>query len=247
MRGNKASESGAALLTVLTVLTGVAIVVSLLLDRNRADILPWVAETQRTQAVYSAESGIAYQLYLERFSDSSEPSFGAAKSSDSLDPFATFKAPTDTFVYRMDRALGVPDVHVDRTRAFLDVTSTGRYRNASATVFARFGRALDDSIFGPALTLENAEPLEPYPSDRINGAVRLKQGGQGTSSAAWPTGFSVAAYATEFTDKKYNALEASLQKKLGEEGGQSGNGSFTPDNPPVFKGGKDLFFPLGRV
>ncbi len=242
-------QSGAALLTVLSVLTVLGIAVSILIQRARADIKPWAREAETTQALYAAESGIAYQLYLERFSDSAEPSFGkAAEPAPDADPFLGGpKAPTDTFAYRMDSSQGVPDVRVDRTRAFLDITSKGRYRNAEATVFARFGKALDDSIFGPALTLDNNEPLESFPQNQIFGAMRMRTPSPGIPSAPWPAGFSMGAYTAEFTDKKYYALESALQKKLGDQGGEGGNGNFTRTEPPVFPKDGDLFFPLGRV
>jgi hypothetical protein len=245
-------ERGAALLTVLMVLSVLGIAVSILVERMRADIRPWAREAESIQAVYAAESGIAYQLYLERFSDSAEPSFGEPKADDpaaaaSADPLLKPMAPTDTFKYRLDTSMAVPEVRVDRTRAFLDIVSKGRYRNAEATLFARFGKALDDSIFGPALTMENSEALEPFPQERIFGAIRLKTPSTGIPSLPWPQGLSVATYTAEFTDKKYYALESALQKKLGEQGGESGNGNFSPSDPPDFKKSKDIFFPLGQV
>ena len=240
-----AGQGGAALLTVLTVLAVLGIVVSILIDRTRGDIKPWAREVETTQAVYAAESGIAFQLYLERFSDSAEPSFGkAAEDGLNADPLLR-SAPLDTFAFRLDTGQGVPEVRVDRTRAFLDITSKGRYRNTEATVFARFGKALDDSIFGPALTLDNAEPLEPFPPERILGAVRTRAPGQAAPGSAWPQGFTVVGYAAEFTDKKYYALESGLQKKLGEQGGESGAGAFSPSEPPDFRKSRDIFFPLG--
>ena len=121
-----AGQSGAAMLTVLTVLAGLGIVVSILLQRTRGNIRPWAKEAETTQALYSAESGIAYQLYLERFSDSAEPTFGKASvPRRDADPFAPSTTPSDTFTYRLDSGQQVPEVRVDRTRAFLDMTSKG--------------------------------------------------------------------------------------------------------------------------
>ena len=223
-------------------------VVSILLARTRGDIRPWAREAETAQALYAAESGIAYQLYLERFSDSAEPTFGkAAEPQPGADPFAPAATPSDTFTFSLDKDQTVPEVRVDRTRAFLDITSKGAYRNTEATVFARFGKALDDSIFGPALTLDNAVPLEPIQGGRITGAVRLRMPSAGIPSAPWPQGFSVSGYTSEFTDKKYYALESALQKKLGEQGGEGGNGNFTASSPPDFGKSGDIFFPLGQV
>ncbi|HKP97694.1 MAG TPA: hypothetical protein VJ385_18275 [Fibrobacteria bacterium] len=247
MRVRARGERGAALLTVLTVLAVLGIAVSILIDRTRGDIKPWAREMETTQAVYAAESGIAFQLYLERFSDSAEPSFGSKAADSGADPFLRPAAPTDTFAYRLDTSLGVPEVRVDRTHAFLDITSKAVYRGTEAIVFARFGKALDDSIFGPALTMENNEPLEPFPPDRIFGAVRLRTPSENIPSVPWPQGFSMAAYTAEFTDKKYYALESLLQKKLGEQGGQSGNGNYSPSDPPDFRKSEDIFFPLGSA
>ncbi len=244
-RGN--SETGAALLTVLAVLAGLGIVVSLALDRNRADIRPWARENEWTQATYSAESGIAFQLYLERFSDSTEPSQDSNKVALAEDAFDSQKAKNDLFQYHLDTTATPPSVTVDRTRAYLDITSTGHHRNGAVTVFARFGKALDDSAFGPALTMENSQPLDPFPSENINGALRLRSAPPGVTSEPWPAGFSVANYAQAFTDKKYLALDAALQKQLGEEGGETGNGSYTERNAPQFSLKRDIYFPLGRV
>jgi type II secretory pathway pseudopilin PulG len=247
-------QSGAALLTALIVLTILGIAVTILMDRARGDIRPWARESENTQALYAAESGIAFQLYLERFSDSSEPSFGkqpgesAQPAGGNTDPFlGGAQAPTDTFSYRLDSARAVPEVRVDRTRAYLDITSKGRFRNAEAIVTARFGKALDDSIFGPALTLDNSEPLETFPAGQVTGAMRMRSPSPGIPSAPWPQGFSAATYTAAFADKRYAALESALQKKLGEQGGEGGNGNFTRSEPPVFTAGGDLFFPLGRV
>jgi hypothetical protein len=241
------SESGVALVTVLTVIAGLSIVVAILMNQTRSDMRPWVLETERTQATYAAESGIAYQLYLERFSDSTDPEFKNAGVKDSLDRFAFTKPSTEAFKYFFDSDAIDPEVNVDRTRTFLDITATGHYRNAAATVFARFGKALDDSVFGPALTLENAIPLETFSSESIVGPLRVKLPPQGIPSEAWPANFTITNYASEFTDKKYHALEASLHKKLTAEGGQSGSGSFSPESPPKFDDDHNIFFPLGRV
>ncbi len=242
-----AAENGAALLTVLSVLMVLGIAISILVERTRGDIKPWAREVETTQALYTAESGIAYQLYLERFSDSADPSFGKAAEDSAADPFVKPAAPTDTFAFRLDTGQAAPEVRVDRTRAFLDITSTGRYRNAEVTVSARFGKALDDSIFGPALTLDNSMPLEPFPPESIFGTIRMKIPAAGVPASPWPQGFSISAYTAEFTDKKYYALESSLQKKLGETGGESGNGNYSPSDPPDFKKPGGISFPLGRV
>ncbi|MEO6096155.1 MAG: hypothetical protein ABIW76_10820 [Fibrobacteria bacterium] len=248
-------QSGAALLTVLVVLTVLGIAVTILMDRSRGDIRPWARELENAQALYAAESGIAFQLYLERFSDSTEPAFGKgaeaeveAAAGGNPDPFlGGAKALTDTFSYHLDTLRAVPEVRVDRARAYLDITSKGRYRNAEATVTARFGKALDDSVFGPALTLDNAEPLESISANQVIGAIRMRTPSPGIPNAPWPQGFTTSAYTAAFSDKRYGALESALQKKLGEQGGEGGNGNFTRTDPPVFAKGGDLFFPLGRV
>lgn len=247
LRGVRERESGAALLTVLTVLAVLGILVSLLFDKARPGIKAWGQEAARMQALYLAESGIGHQLYLERFSDSSEPAFGPAVDKDSQAVFGTFGADADTFVFRFDPALATPDVRVDRTRAFLDMTSKGTFKGEEAVIRARFGKALDDSVFGPALTLDNDAPLEAYPTDQIRGYVRLRTPSQGVLSLAWPQGLSVEAYTAEFTDKKYYGLESALQKKLAEEGGESGNGEYDPRHPPDFARKKEWAFPLGKV
>jgi type II secretory pathway pseudopilin PulG len=250
-------QSGAALLTVLVVLTVLGIAVTILMDRSRGDIRPWARESENAQALYAAESGIAFQLYLERYSDSAEPSFGKGAEAEAEaekaakgnpDPLlGGAQAPTDTFSYRLDTLSAVPEVRVDRTRAYLDIVSKGRFRNAEATVTARFGKALDDSVFGPALTLDNTEPLEPFSAGQVIGTMRMRMPSPGMPSVPWPQGFTTSAYTAEFADKRYGALESALQKKLGEQGGEGGNGNFTRTDPPVFPAGGDLFFPLGRV
>lgn len=240
-------QRGAALLTVLSVLSVLGIVVALLLHQTRPGVKAWGREAARMQALYLAESGIGHQLYLERWSDSSEPAFGPGAVVDSLAPRDGFAAPPDTFVFRFDPALATPDVRVDRTRAFLDMVATGDFRGEKAVIRARFGKALDDSVFGPALTLDNDIPLEAFADNQVRGYVRLRTPSQGVASLPWPAGLSVSGYTSEFTDKKYNALESSLQQRLSEAGSANGNGEFDPYHPPDFQARKDRVYPLGKV
>lgn len=251
-------QSGAALLTVLSVLVALGVVVSLVADRMRGDVRPWVSEAERTQALYVAESGLAYQLYLEKWSDSSEPSFGPPAPEDSGradsglgfgEPGARLGrlAPTDTFLFRMDTALATPQVKVDRSRAYLDMRSIGKYRGAEVTLRARFGKALDDSIFGPALTLDNDLMVEPIPADRVKGLMRIRTPAPGMSTLPFLKGFSVVRYAAEFTDRMYYAADAALRKHLSDTVKAKGNGHFTPREPPRFGPDGSLAFPLGQV
>lgn len=253
MKGMRAGEGGAALLTVLSVLAVLGIVTALLLERARPNLQAWSREAQDLQALYVAESGIAHQLYLERYSDSADPEMGKP-GKDSLaiepDPLAgPEEASADSFVFRLDAALGIPEVTVDRSRAWLDISSRAVFRGAKASVSARFGKALDDSVFGAALTLDNAEPLEPFPGGAIVGSIRLKTPIQGFPTEPYPAGFSVLAYTAQFTDKKYHVFENALVKQLAAEGVTTGNGSFDPRHPPDFKRGKegDLIHALGQV
>jgi hypothetical protein len=252
------SQAGAALLTVLSVLVALGVAVSLVADRMRNDVRPWASEAERTQALYIAESGLAYQLYLERWSDSSEPSFGPPSAEDSAraDTALGFGgsatrlgrlAPTDTFQFRLDTSLGTPSVKVDRTRAFLDMRSVGKYRQAEVALRARFGKALDDSIFGPALTLDNDVVVEPFPAERVRGLMRIRTPAPGMSTLPFLAGFSVARYASEFTDRMYYAADAALRKSLSDSAKAKGNGSFTPREPPKFGPDGTLAFPLGQV
>lgn len=247
------AQGGAALLTVLTVLAVLGILVSILFDRARPGVKAWGREAAQMQALYLAESGIGHQLYLERFADSTDPAFGPALDLDSTAAAGAFLEPSglgaakDTFAFRLGGGLETPEVRVDRTRAFLDMTSTGIFKGEKAVLRARFGKALDDSVFGPALTLDNDSPLEPFQADQVYGTIRLRTASPGVPSLAWPGGLSVQAYTAEFTDKKYYALESALQKKLSEEGQESGNGNFEPDHPPDFRRKKDWCFPLGKV
>lgn len=243
-------EKGAALLTVLSVLAVLGVIVALLFDRLRPDLQTGVREARDAQAVYLAESGIAYQLYLERFSDSADPSMEESKDSlappgEAMPEFG--KAPKDTFRFHLDTSLAKPEVSVDRGRAFLDITAKGAFRGAAATIFARFGKALDDTVFGPALTLDNADPLQPFPQTSIVGPLRLRTAGEGMPSLHWREGFSVTAYAAQFTEKKYLALESALEKKLGDPATQSGAGEFEPGHPPDFSKSKEIAFSLGQV
>ena len=243
----RARQRGAALLTVLTVLSALGIVVALILHQTRPGVKAWGREAARMQALYLAESGLGYQLYLERWSDTTDPAFGPAAVEDSLAPRDAFAAPADSFVFRFDPSLGTPDVRVDRSRAFLDMVATGDYRGEKAVIRARFGKALDDSVFGPALTLDNDTPLERFGGDQVRGYVRLRTPSQGVASLPWPAGLSVSGYTSEFTDRKYNALESSLQQQLSEAGSANGNGEFDPGHPPDFQARKDRVFPLGKV
>ncbi|MBW8887441.1 MAG: hypothetical protein JF616_06740 [Fibrobacteres bacterium] len=253
------SQAGAALLTVLSALVALGIVVSLILGRMQGDIRPWAVEIEKTQALYLAESGIAYQLYLERWSDSSEPSFGPPASSDSSHPDSGSgfgepggkglgrMAPTDTFAFRFDTALGIPEVSVNRSRAYLDMTATGKYRAAEATVHARFGKALDDSIFGPALTLDNDLVVEPFPKEQVNGMMRIRKPSPGMATLPFLKGFSLTRYAGEFTDKKYFVSDEALRNHLADSVATRGNGHFTPRDPPKFGKKGFISYSMGQV
>jgi len=251
------SQAGAALLTVLSVLVALGIVVSVIANRMRGDIRPWGLESAKTQALYLAESGIAYQLYLERWSDSSEPSFGPPTGDTAAEPVIGFGekggngvarlAPTDTFAFSMDTALGVPLVHVDRSRAYLDMTAKGAYRDAEAVVHARFGKALDDSIFGPALTLDNEMIVEPFPAAQVKGLMPIRKPAPGMPTLPFLNGFSVARYAGEFTDRKYYAADEAMRKHLADSVAGKGNGHFTPRDPPKFGKAGFLAFAMGQV
>jgi hypothetical protein len=249
----KPSETGAALLTVLSVLAVLGILVSILFDRARPGVREWSREAAGMQALYLAESGIGHQLYLERYSDSADPAFGPALDTGSTAAAGSFLEPSglgaarDTFAFRLGGDLETPDVRVDRTRAYLDMTSTGMFKGEKAAIRARFGKALDDSIFGPALTLDNDSPLEPFQADQVYGSIRLRTASPGVPSLAWPGGLSVQTYTAEFTDRKYYALESALQKKLSEEGQESGNGNFEPGDGPDFTRKKEWCYPLGKV
>jgi hypothetical protein len=240
-------QEGAALITVLAVLATLGIVVALLLEGTRPGIKAWAREADEMQALYLAESGIGYQLYLERFSDSAEPAFGPALGKDSLVDFLSLEAPRDSFAFRLDTGLATPDVRVDRTRSFLDMRSTASHNGQKVTLQARFGKTLDDSVFGPALTLDNDVPVEPFSREQVNGTIRLRTASPGVPSLPWPDGLSLDAYAAQFTDSRYYALESALQNQLSAEGGESGNGYFDPDDPPDFAAGKDIVFPLGKA
>ncbi len=246
------------MLTVLSVLTALAVAVSLVADRMRDDIRPWAAEAERAQALYIAESGLAYQLYLEKWSDSSEPSFGPPSAEDSVqadtglgfgEPGSRLGrlAPTDTFQFRLDTSLGAPRVKVDRTRAYLDMRSVAKYRQAEVTLRARFGKALDDSIFGPALTLDNDVVVDPFSPEQVQGLSRIRKPAPGMSTLPFLNGFSVVKYAAEFTDRMYYAADAALRKHLSDSAKADGNGHFTPRNPPRFGPDGSLAFPLGQA
>lgn len=253
------SQAGAALLTVLSVLVALGIVVSLIAGRMHGDTRPWALENEKTQALYLAESGIAYQLYLERWSDSSEPSFGPPDPSDAARPDSGIgfgepggkglgrMAPTDTFAFRFDSSLGIPVVHVDRSRAYLDMTAQGKFRTAEATVHARFGKALDDSIFGPALTLDNDLVVEPFPKEQVNGMMRIRKPAPGMATLPFLKNFSLTRYAAEFTDKKYFVSNEALRTHLADSVATKGNGHFTPREPPKFGKKGFLSFALGQV
>ncbi len=251
-------EAGAALLTVLSVLVAMGVAVTLLFQRMRGDLRPWANEAEEAQALYLAESGIGYQLYLERWSDSSEPSFGEPPERDSSaaegglgfgEPLGALPraSPTDSFAFRMDSSLGTPRVKVDRGRSFLEMSATGKYRGAEVTLKARFGKALDDSIFGPAPTLDNDVPLEPFPAGQIKGTSRIRSPSPGMATLRPMQGFSVTEYAASFTDRKYYEAEEGLRKRLSGPDAGKGNATFTPREPPRFGKKGWVAFALGQV
>ena len=124
-------------------------------------------------------------------------------------------------MFRFDPSLATPDVRVDRTRAFLDMTSTGVFKEEKAVVRARFGKALDDSVFGPALTLDNDLPLEPFGADQVRRARAPSHPVPGRALAALAAGLLpvrlyVGVHGQEILRPGERAAEAALHGRRRE-------------------------------
>ncbi len=220
----------------------------------------FVSAQQRLQALYLAESGMAWELeklvhgleppeetpasgqsksFAEIPSLSEEPSFGFSSLIDSGPPWPKL---------RMGPGLPEPTVSLKRDKAFWEIRSTGFFRQESVTVVARFGEALDELLFGPALTLENDLPFEMPSAEKIEGSVRLKTKAEtDDNSSPWNETLQLAGRLNSFAEKAYGTAAEDLRADLNREGGAAGNGFFTEGRPPDFEKNPIQVFTFGDV
>jgi hypothetical protein len=225
------NSRGFALPTVLAILTAFIVMAAILMQRTRMSLSPLIQNHQRVQALYSAEAGLAWGLYLKKFGKNQAPADSAPE-----------------LKFRTDSSLTLPEVEVDDSGSFLKIHSIAQYRGEKVHITAQFGRALDPLLFSGALNWENDAPVQPFGQSRVEGAVFLKTPTPEVPSSPWPAGLSISTYGKEFAENLFRVQESDLVAALAEENGESGNGYFEARKQPDFSKGKGrLRYPLGHV
>ena len=238
---SRQSERGAALLTVLGVVSILTVITSLVFQQTFREIGTWAKERHRLQALYLAESGVAHQLYLERISDEDSSDTDSLSDFD-LDPLLS-EASGEDLAFHFDSSLELPTV-TSEAGAYLRITSTGVHRGASVTINASFGLALNEEWFGSALTLLGDGEFQEVGLDNIVGSVRMKNipavfTGHVESP---PSSVNIGDLVSELVDVA-KEREATLLSILSGEEGMSHEETYTPQAPPIFEPGDDIYFP----
>jgi hypothetical protein len=247
------SEAGIALPLVLAVLAALVALAAIIMQRSRGGMTPWVRAKSQTQAFYLAESGLAWALYQERYKHAPDSSLGdSSKTKSGVSDFiASGNTQSDTLqnlYFKLDTALALPEVQIDRSKPFLEVNATGTSGKESVKIKAQFGRALDAQIFGSALTWENDSIVTPFSQSQIRGGICLKIPTPGITSSVWPEGLSIQSYAQEFATDLFRQADAALSTALAKEGGEAGNGHFEIGHLPDFTShDKEYRYPLAQV
>lgn len=249
-------QAGLALPAVLAILAALIALAALVLQRNRSQVHPWIKARDALQAHYIAEAGLAHALYLEKYAEAPD-TLARDSGSQSKDPGGSFgfssslASSVDTaapLVFRTDTSLALPEVTVNRDGPYLEIQSKASHGAEAVEIKATFGRALDETAFGPALTWENETPVAAFQASQISGHLRLKTPTPGVAALAWPANFSVSGYAQTFASEHFSRAEAELNKALAKEGGQSGNGHFDSRHAPDFaRYGGELSYARGQV
>jgi|GEM_PF-2238686 len=237
-------QAGFALPVVLGVLAALLALAALTLQRNRLDRAPWLRVRDKIQAQYLAESGIAWALYQERFGRTeSKPKADSLEFSSRIDVDTA-----ENLFFTLDTGLYLPEVDVDRDKAFLEIHARGYQGRDTVKINASFGRLLDPELFQAALTWENDTLVQPFPSGQIKGSVRLKMPLPGMASEPWPGNLSTQNYAESFVSDLFYSADAELREALAKPGSESGNGYFEPWNHPDFPAHEGAYrYPLGQI
>ncbi len=247
----RVKQNGAALTVVLVVLTVLCAAVIYLLSNSRQGMTEWGRELKHTQAFYIAESGIAYQLYWQKYADTNTNALKNDSIHKKILSNVFSKTEVDSFAFLLDtnlkEASSHPRIKVNAAQSYLEIISTGVYREDTVTLMARFGRALNDSLFGAALTLDGTLPLEQFPPESIIGDIHSAIADSSRKIFALPMGFSRADLINGFCEKKYQQLELKWKKQMQRESGPSGNGVFDKAHPFDFNSTTEIFYPLGDI
>ncbi len=235
-------ESGAALLTVLSVLAILLVIVDFFVYRNVGRFKTVRLEIDKAQAYYLAESGIAWQLYLESLPKDSIPKDSLADNFENEDE-------ADTLVFRLSPKLEHPSITVGSSISFLEIFSEGKQGEQSHALFGQFGLSPNDSLYGAALTLTDRQiPLKVPSLQSIQGAIRSGIAPEGGLKAdPLPEEFSLLPILESLEKNHCGALRSTLKDRLLTERPYSGNARFTPSNPPPLSAEKDIVYNLGSI
>ncbi len=257
------SENGAALPVVMVLLLIGGLSGYLLLRTAGKDESQVQSTYHRLQALYLAESGLAWEL--EKLALDEEDEVEKSESSSETAKASNLGIPSlpDDHLFGFSGAsyleppwpqlslapdLAEPSIKTLRTKTYWEIRSTGKYRDESVTVTAQFGEALDERLFSPALTLENEIAFEKPPPNRIEGDIQVKMPAESDGGfLPWDESLQPSSALTTFAEKKYRAASADLRRDLNLEGSASGNAFISAGRIPDFKQAPTAAYPFGDV
>jgi len=146
-------KKGSALLLVMAVIAAGGILVAVIFNQSFRGLKRWEHKINSIQALYLAESGIAHQLYLEKFVEDTLNEMGSLLYDDQWLETEDEYTDEEAIKFYLNPKLPLPNFSSSEEGAFLTITSSAFYKSRQTSIQARFGRALTDSIFSSALVL----------------------------------------------------------------------------------------------
>jgi hypothetical protein len=236
-------QRGGALAIVIPALIAVLTLVLLFIRSLSPDGALAARHHSWRQAYLIAESGVWFSLYEQRLA------FGKAadkKTDSNSTQGISWTAPPDSLSFLLNPDLIPPERRASLKGGWLEILSTGEHRDKQVSIHARFGRALDPTAFGTALTLYNDSGSIPLSPLQVRGRVRLK-----TPQPNWESeplaDQGLLHYADAFVEDRYQRLESRLREALALEGHDAGNGRFDSYHAPDFSESEIWAFPLGEL
>ncbi|MBF0432714.1 MAG: pilus assembly PilX N-terminal domain-containing protein [Fibrobacteria bacterium] len=237
---------GSALLPVVVIIAVAGIISSILFNRATTDRKSYSIEKDRIQAMYLAESGIAFQLFLEKFApekDSTIQNWGMPDSEAFADTLQEFD-----LKFQFNKSLPVPTITAEHEGGYLTILSEAIVRSQTVKLKARFGRALSGPIFSSALVLTGMYPLVDGGINNIIGNILAKSRNDFSQNEFdLPDDFNIHNLIQNYRSTQQKYYKSTLNEVLSREGGGTGNGSFTGNSRPDFSEKNEIFFPLGDI
>ncbi len=196
------------------------------------------------RAFYLAESGLAYGLFYDLNSDSGMVNVDTIAA---LNAYSWSDAVTnyDSIAFYLSHPEYPPEFDIDYDGAYMTIWSTGRWQSQTVTITAQFGRSFPDSINESALIIDGVAP--DFAQEQIIGSILAKTNPKSLPDIRLLGGdFTIKDWLNNYGGTKSDFYTSQLNDLLSREGGETGNGYYSLDRPPVFND-EVLFFPLGDI